>query len=367
MDKGALAASCACAGKEHRVKAVIFDRHGDVDVLQYTDVPEPTAGPNDAIVKVRAAACNYNDIWARRGMPGMGIIFPHISGSDISGEVVEVGSEVEHLKPGDAVVAHCGLACRVCESCAAGEDIYCRNFRIWGFQTGPLDGGHAEYVRLPAFNLLPKPANLTWEEAASLPLVLVTAWRQLVTRAHLKPGDFVLIWGAAGGLGIMAQQIACLFHAIPIAVASSDEKLEICRKMGAEYTINRKTQDVLHEVRRITGKRGVDVVFEHSGEATWPVSVQACRTGGRIVTSGATSGHEGYTDLRHIFFRQLSVIGTTLGNKSELMQALKFVEDGQIKPLVSEVMALSEAGRAQRIMEASDVVGKLVLVPDGAR
>ncbi len=348
------------------MKAVKFDRHGGVDVLEYADVPEPKAGPNDAIVRVRAAACNYNDIWARRGMPGMGIIFPHISGSDIAGDVVEVGSEVKHLKVGDAVIAHCGLACRHCDACARGDDIYCRDFHIWGFQTGPMDGGHAEYVKLPAYNLVPKPANLTYEEASSLPLVLVTAWRQLITRAHLKPGDFVLIWGAAGGLGIMAQQIACLFHAIPIAVASSDEKLQICRDMGAEYTINRKTQDVLQEVRKITGKRGVEVVFEHSGEATWPVSVSACRTGGRIVTSGATSGHEGFTDLRHIFFRQISIIGTTLGNKSELMEALKFVEDGQIKPLVSEVMGLNEVGRAQCIMEASDVVGKLVLVPNGA-
>ncbi len=347
------------------MKAVMFDEHGGVDVLQYGDVPEPKAGPNDAVVRVRAAACNYNDIWARRGMPGMGIVFPHISGSDIAGEVVEVGSEVTNLKAGDEVVAHCGLACRTCEACASGDDIYCRQFRIWGFQTGPLDGGHAEYARLPAFNLLPKPANLSFEEASSLPLVLVTAWRQLVTRAHLKPGDFVLIWGAAGGLGVMALQIAKLFNAIPIAVASQDEKLEICRKLGAQYTLNRKTQDIGQEVRKITEKRGVDIVFEHSGEATWPVSVSACRTGGRIVTSGATSGHEGYTDLRHIFFRQLSIIGTTLGNKSELMEALKFVERGDIKPLVSETMGLREAGRAQCIMEASDVVGKLVLVPNG--
>jgi NADPH:quinone reductase-like Zn-dependent oxidoreductase len=347
------------------MKAVVFEQHGGVEVLKYREVAEPDVSPNDVLLRVRAAACNYNDIWARRGMPGMSVIFPHISGSDVAGEVVKAGSEVHNVKPGDEVVVHCGVSCRHCEACASGEDVFCREFRIWGFQTGPLDGGHSELVRVPAYNVIPKPKNLTWEEAASLPLVLVTAWRKLVTRARVKPGDYVLVWGAAGGLGMMALQIARLFKAQPIAVASSDEKLRACEKLGAEALINRKTQDVQEEVRSITGRRGVDIVFEHPGMATWPTSVLTVRRGGTIVTSGATSGHEGTTDLRHVFFRQLNVLGSTLGSKAELIQAMRFVETGDIKPVVSEVLPLKDVGRAQLSMEGSDVVGKIVLVPDG--
>jgi len=347
------------------MKALVFEGHGGVEVLQYRDVAEPEVSPNDVLVRVKATACNYNDIWARRGMPGMSVIFPHISGSDAAGEVVKAGSEVRNVQPGDEVVVHCGVSCRNCEACAAGVDVFCREFRIWGFQTGPLDGAHSELIRVPAYNVLAKPKNLSWEEASSLPLTLVTAWRKLVTRAQVKPGDFVLIWGAAGGLGIMAIQIARLFKARPIAVASSDDKLQVCERLGAEFLINRKKQDVLDEVRRITGRRGADIVFEHPGGATWQTSVQAVRRGGTIVTSGATSGHEGLTDLRHVFFRQLNVMGSTLGSKAELIQAMRFVETGDIKPVVSEILPLKEAGRAQVVMENSEVLGKIVLVPDG--
>jgi crotonyl-CoA carboxylase/reductase len=347
------------------MKAVVFDQHGGIEVLQYRDIPEPDVSPNDVLIRVKATACNYNDIWARRGMPGLAVAFPHISGSDAAGEIVKVGSEVRSVQNGDEVVVHCGVSCRQCEACAAGQDVFCREFRIWGFQTGPLDGAHSEIIRIPAYNVVPKPKNLSWEEATSLPLVLVTAWRKLVTRAQVKPGDYVLIWGAAGGLGIMAIQIARLFKARPIAVASSDDKLEVCRKVGAEFLINRKKQDVLEEVRSVTERRGADIVFEHPGEATWPVSVQAVRRGGTIVTSGATSGYEGLTDLRHIFFRQITVMGSTLGSKAELIQAMRFVETGDIKPVVSEVLPLREVGEAQLTMEHSEVLGKIVLVPDG--
>ena len=347
------------------MKAVVFDEHGGIDVLHYREIPEPEVAPNDVLVRLKATACNYNDIWARRGMPGLAVAFPHISGSDAAGEVVQVGGEVHNVRPGDEVVVHCGLSCRQCEACAAGQEVFCREFRIWGFQTGPLDGAHSELIRVPAYNVIAKPKNLSWEEASSLPLVLVTAWRKLVTRAQVKPGDFVLIWGAAGGLGIMAIQIARLFKARPIAVASSDDKLEACRKLGAEFLINRKKQDVLEEVKRITARKGADIVFEHPGEATWPVSVQAARRGGIIVTSGATSGFEGLTDLRHIFFRQLTIMGSTLGSKAELIQAMRFVETGDIKPVVSEVFPLRETGQAQLIMENSEILGKVVLVPDG--
>ena len=214
----------------------------------------PKAGPNDVVLQVKASACNFNDIWARRGLPGMKIILPHISGSDASGVVVETGSEVHNVKVGDEVVVHCGIACRQCDYCTRGEEFFCPDFKIWGFQTGPLDGAHGDYCRVPAVNVLPKPRNLTHVEAATMPLVLVTVWRMLVTRARIQAGDFVLVWGAAGGLGVMAIQIAKLYNARPIAVASGDDKLELCSKLGAEFVLHRKKHDVFQEVRKITGR-----------------------------------------------------------------------------------------------------------------
>src|ERR1700674_4288109 len=243
------------------MKAIVFEQNGSCEVLRYTDAPQPKAGPNDVVINVKASACNFNDIWARRGLPGMKIILPHISGSDAAGVVVETGSEVRNIKVGDEVVVHCGISCRQCYYCTRGEEYFCTDFKIWGFQTGPLDGAQGEYCKVPAVNPLPKPSNLSFEEAATIPLVLVTVLRMLVSRAHIQAGDFVLIWGAAGGLGVMAIQIAKLFNARPIAVASSDEKLELARKLGAEFALNRKRDDIFAEVRRITDGHRADTVF----------------------------------------------------------------------------------------------------------
>ncbi len=346
------------------MKAVVFEEQGGTDKLKYQDVPQPQISPNEVLIKVKAASANYNDIWARHGLPGVQIILPHISGSDVSGEVVEVGSEVSGISPGDEVIDHPGISCRMCQFCARGEEFFCRDFKIWGFQTGPMDGGHAEYVKLPAMNVLPKPKNLSWEEAASLPLILETVWRMLVTRARIRAGDFVLIWGAAGGLGSMAIQVCKLFNAQPIAIAASEEKLEFARSLGAEHTINRKEQDVFQEVRRITDRRGVDVVFEHVGEATWADSVRSMRWGGTLVVCGATTGFEAPTDLRFLWNKQLNFMGSHLSSKSELMEALQFVERGYIKPVVSQVLPLSEVSRGQEIMENNEVLGKIIYVPE---
>lgn len=345
------------------MKAVVFERHGGIEVLEYKEIPEPRISPNEVLIRVRATACNYNDLWARNGMPAMEVIFPHISGSDAAGEVVEVGSEVKTVRVGDEVVVHCGLSCRVCAACTSGQEYFCRYFRIWGFQTGPLDGGQAEYCKVPAVNVLPKPRHLTWEEAASLPLVLVTAWRKLVTRAKVQPGDTILIWGAAGGLGVMAVQIAKLFRATVIAVVGNDDKMEAVKDLGADYVLNRRKQNIVEEVKKITNRRGVDIVFEHLGGTFWPQSILCTKWGGTIVTSGATVSYEGITDLRHIFFRQLNIMGSTLGSKGELAQAMQHVEAGHIKPVVSQVFPLKEVGVAQSLMEEAKAVGKLVLVP----
>jgi NADPH:quinone reductase-like Zn-dependent oxidoreductase len=346
------------------MKAVVFEEHGGVDVLQYKDVAEPTLGPNDVLIKVRASGCNYNDIWARRGLPGMRVLLPHISGSDAAGEVVEVGSEVADIKIGDEVLVYPGLSCRTCQFCANGQDTFCRQYKIWGFQTGPLDGGHAEFAKVPAFNIVPKPKGLAWEEAGSLALVLLTAWRMLVGRARIRAGEFVLIWGAAGGLGTMAIQICRVFGARPIAVASSEEKLEFCSTLGAEHLINRKKQDVAEELRKITDRRGVDVVFEHVGNATWAQSVASLKWGGTLVTCGATSGFEAPTDLRFLWNKQMNFLGSHMGNKTDLLEGLRWVESGHIKPVVSHAFPLREAGKAQTVMENNETMGKMALVPE---
>ena len=348
------------------MKAVVFEEHGGVDKLKYQDVPEPQLSPSEVVIKVKAASANYNDVWARQGLPGLEIIMPHISGSDVSGEVAEVGQEVRGISQGDEVIVHPGISCRVCYACTRGEEFFCREFKIWGFQTGPLDGGHAEYVKLPGVNVLPKPKSLSWEEAASLPLILETVWRMLVTRARIRAGDFVLIWGAGGGLGSMAVQVCRLFNARPIAVAASDEKLAKATELGAEFTINRKEQDVYQEVRRITDRRGVDVVFEHVGQATWPDSVRSMRWGGTLVVCGATTGFEAATDLRFLWNKQLTFMGSHLGSRAELMEALPFVERGEIKPVVSHVFSLKDVARAQEMMEQDEVIGKAIYVPESA-
>ncbi len=345
------------------MKAVVFETQGGPEVLQYKETPRPVAGHGEVLIQVKASACNYNDIWARRGLPGMEIILPHISGSDVSGVVAEIGPGVKGVKVGDEVIVHCGISCRECEACIRGEEFFCKDFKIWGFQTGPLDGSHGEFCKVPAVNVVPKPAKLSHEEASTISLVLVTVWRMLVSRAKIRPGDFVLIWGAAGGLGIMAIQVAKLFNARAIAIASGDEKLKMCTDLGAEFVINRSKQDVFKEVRKVTGGKRADIVFEHTGADTWPISMQCLKWGGTIVVCGATSGFDAHMDIRLLWNKQQNYLGSHLGNKAELVDAMRFVESGQIKPVVGKVLPLKELGRAQDIMERNEVMGKIAIVP----
>jgi NADPH:quinone reductase-like Zn-dependent oxidoreductase len=280
-------------------------------------------------------------------------------GSEVSGE----GFGSSPLQVGDEVVVHPGLSCRTCDFCVTGQEFFCRQFRIWGFQSGPNDGGHSEFVTLPAVNVLPKPANLSFEEAASMPLVLETAWRMLVTRARIQPGEHVLIWGGVGGLGTMAIQICRMFGANPIPVVGGADKVAKAEQLGAVNVIDRKSQDVVAEVKAITGRAGVDVVFEHSGEETWPTSMAALRWGGRIVVCGASTGFAAVTDLRYLWNKQQNLMGSHLSNKAELSAALKAVEAGSIKPVIDQVMSLSEVGKGQQLMEDLKVQGKVVYVP----
>lgn len=342
------------------MKAVFFNHHGGPEVLQYGEVPEPELRPGTVLIDVKASACNPGDLWARQGFPGMPIPLPHIPGSDAAGVISQLGEGVSGLSPGDSVVVHAGMSCRACSACMRGEEFFCRDFKIYGQRTGPMDGAHSERIVVPAVNCLPIPPGLSFEEAACLPVVLVTVWRQLVVRGGLKSGQTVLIWGGAGGLGSTAIQLCKAFGATAIAVAGDEAKLEEAAKLGAAHLIHRKKDDVLEAVMRITGKEGVDIVFEHVGKQTWPVSIRAAKRGGVVVTSGATSGPEAITDLRYVFTRHLSLLGSNLGSVEDFRAALQFVGQGKVKPIIHSVLPLTEHAEAQRQLAASEVIGKIV-------
>jgi NADPH:quinone reductase-like Zn-dependent oxidoreductase len=342
------------------VKAAIFRQHGGPEVLEYADVPEPQIRANEVLVAVKACALNHLDIFVRAGLPGVEIPLPHILGNDIAGVVREVGELVTWAKAGDEVMVQPGVSCGHCEACLSGEDNLCREYDIIGYRR---NGGYAEFVAVPGVNIVPKPAELSWEEAAALPLVTITAWHMLVTRANVQPGEDVLVHAAGSGVGSIAIQIAKLRGARVLTTASSDEKLAKARELGADETINYTRDDWPKEVRRLTNKRGVDVVVEHTGAATWPGSISSLKNNGRLVTCGATSGFDARTDLRQVFYRHLSLLGSFMGSKSELLEALKFVREGKIRAVVDRVLPLSEARQAHELIEDRAQFGKIVLRP----
>ena len=340
------------------MKAAIFRQHGGPEVLEYTDVPEPALRANEVLVEVKACALNHLDIFVRNGLPGIEIPLPHILGNDVAGVVREVGELVTWVKPGDEVMVQPGVSCGHCEACLSGQDNMCREYDIIGYRR---NGGYAELVAVPGVNIIPKPANLSWEEAAALPLVTVTAWHMLVTRANVQPGEDVLVHAAGSGVGSIAIQIAKLRGARVITTASADEKLARARELGADETINYTNEDWPKEVRRLTGRRGVDVVVEHTGAATWPGSISALKNNGRLVTCGATSGFDARTDLRQVFYRHLTLLGSFMGSKGELLEAMKFIAAGKIKGIVDRVLPLSEARQAHQVIEDRGQFGKVVL------
>ena len=342
------------------MKAVVINQHGSEDVLEFTEVPEPEISENEVLVRVKACALNHLDIWIRGGLPGLKLPFPHVLGSDISGVVEKVGRLVENTRPGDEVMLSPGVSCMHCEYCLSGDDNLCANYVLLGSR---IPGGYAEFVKAPSFNVLPKPRNMSFEEAASLPLVFITAWHMLVSRVNLRAGETVLVQAAGSGVGIAAIQIAKLLGARVITTASSDEKLGKATALGADEVINYTEKDFLDEVRRLTGKRGVDVVFEHTGEGTWEKSIRSLVRGGRLVTCGATSGYNGNLDIRYLFSKQISVIGSYMGSKYELVNMLKFFEDGSLKAVVDRVLPLEQAADAHRAIEDRAQFGKVVLTP----
>jgi len=340
------------------LNAIVFHQHGGPEVLKYEDVPKPSIRPGEVLVCVKACALNHLDLWVRRGIPGVPIPLPHIPGSDVSGEIAQIGADVTTVRVGQKVVLAPGVTCGKCAACVAGEDNHCRYFTNLGYL---IDGGCAEFVRAPEVNCLSYPENLTFEEAASIPLVFQTAWHMLLARAELQPGEDVLILGAGSGVGSAAIQIAKFFGARVIATAGSDEKLQKAKQLGADHLINHNTQKIRDEVRRITNKRGVDVVFEHVGTATWDDSFASLAPGGRLVTCGATTGYDAKVDLRFLFSRQLSLLGSYMGTKSELHSIMGLVASGRFKPIVDRIFPLSACAEAHAYLESGSQFGKVVL------
>jgi NADPH:quinone reductase-like Zn-dependent oxidoreductase len=340
------------------VKAIIFEKHGGPEVLQYAEAPEPQLGSRDVLVRVRACALNHLDLWVRGGLPGVPIPLPHIPGSDVAGEIAKVGTEVKRVTVGQKVLLAPGISCGRCAMCLAGQDNRCAEFSNLGYIH---NGGCAEFVRCPEVNCFPYPENLSWEEAAAVPLVFQTAWHMLVGRAQLQPGEQVLVLGAGSGVGSAAIQIAKFFGCHVIATAGSEEKLAKAKELGADETIHHYREKIRDVVKKLTAKRGVDVVFEHVGTAVWDDCVASLAPGGRLVTCGATSGFDAKIDIRFLFVRQLSILGSYMGTKAELATVLKLVAAGKLKPVVDRIFPLAECRAAHEYLESGAQFGKVVL------
>ena len=342
------------------MRAVVLRKHGGPEVLSVEELPEPHAGPGEVRVRVAAVAMNHLDIWVRNGLPHLKLEYPFRLGADVAGTVDELGPGVRGVAVADEVVVNPGHSCGRCRECLSGRDNLCRWFRLMGED---LSGGYCEQIVVPAQNVVAKPKSLSFTDAAALPTTFLTAWQMLTRKAPVRPGDDVLVMAAGSGVGVAAVQIAKLHGARVIATASSDDKLARARALGADETINYAAHDLVAEVKRLTHKRGVDIIFEHVGADVWPKLILSLARGGRIVTCGATSGWDARTDLRHVFFRQLEILGSTMGPKGDLFPILDLVGAGRLKPIVDRTMPLVEAQAAHRLLQDRAVFGKIVLTP----
>src|ERR1051326_7520242 len=346
------------------MKSIRFHTFGDASVLRYEDAPVPAIGPTDVLLHLKAAALNHLDVWVRSGARERNIPLPHIPGCDGSGTIAEVGSAVDWLKKGDRVLISSGLSCGHCEMCLGGRGNLCRSYRVLGTKE---DGTYAEYVRLPAVNVHSIPDGLSFSEAAAIPLVSLTAWHMLVTLANVRPGETVLVHGAGSGVGSMAIQISKLLGAHVLTKAGSDEKLAKAKDLGADELINYREKDFAEEVKRITGKRGVDVVFEHVGGEVLEKSIIVLTKGGRLVTCGATTEFVAKIDIRYVYSRHQAILGSWMGGKQELTEVLKFFggNNPRLRPVIDSAFPLENAAGAHKRMEERQNFGKIVLEIDG--
>ena len=339
------------------MKAVLIREHGGYDRLEITDLPEPEPGA-EALVRVRAVALNHLDIWLRRGVPGHRFPLPMTPGSEASGVIHSLPKSAEGWKEGDEVIVAPGYSCGHCVACLSGEDPLCRDYGIFGESKS---GGAAEIMPVPLRNLIRKPPHLSFEEAAAIPLDFLTAWHMLVARAQLRPGETVLVHAGGSGVGSAGIQVAKLWGATVFTTVGSEKKAERARELGADEVILYRETDFAQEVRKLTGKRGVDVVFEHVGADTFDGSMRSLARGGRLVTCGATTGAEVTINLRLVFFKLLSILGSTMGSLAELHQIMKHVESGRFRPVIDRVLPLDQVGEGHRLLEEREAFGKVVL------
>jgi NADPH:quinone reductase-like Zn-dependent oxidoreductase len=342
------------------MKAMVFERHGGPEVLELREMPVPEVGPDEVLVCVRSSGLNHLDLFVRAGRLPHPVPLPHISGSEVAGEVERAGALVTAFKAGDRVVVAPYFSCGMCEYCEIGQETLCLRGDVLGRRS---QGGYAEYVAVPARQLLPIPDGVSFDAAAAVTLSTLTAWHMLVTRAHMRPGEDVLVLAAGSGVGSGAVQIAKQGGCRVFATASTQEKLDRASDLGADVLINYAETDFRAEIRRLTNKRGVDIVIEHVGEATWEQSVGSLARNGRLVTTGATTGPNGALNIDRLFGAQLSVIGSWGGTRAELRTVLKMVAEGRIKPVIHAAYPLEQAAEAQQVMESRAQFGKLLLHP----
>jgi NADPH:quinone reductase-like Zn-dependent oxidoreductase len=343
------------------MKAVRFHEHGGPEVLRYEDIPEPTPRPTEVKLSVKAVALNHLDIWLRKGLPGVKVPLPKIGGCDIAGEAVATGSTCARVKVGERIMVSPGWTCGQCAACLRGEDNLCRAYQIIGGYG--VDGGCADFICVPEVNCIVIPERLDYPAAAAVPLTFLTAWNMLVRQARLKAGEDVLVMGAGSGVGTAALQIAKLFGARAIAVASTDDKLAKAADLGADAGINYAKQDLGQEVRRLTSKRGVDVVFEHVGGATWEKLIPNIAPGGRLATCGATAGYDAKVDIRFLFSKKVTIQGAIMGCKVDLLEVVRYMAEGKLRPVVDRTLPLRECAEAHRLIEDRAQFGKIVLLP----
>ncbi|MBV9667385.1 MAG: zinc-binding dehydrogenase [Nitrososphaeraceae archaeon] len=346
------------------MKAAVFREYNKdpEKVVKIEDIDTPKLKPTEVMLKAEAAAYNYNDLWAIWGEP-IKVPSPHISGSDVAGTVVEVGEDVTKFKVGERVVSHSNISCRVCEACTSGREYDCIDRLVWGFQTGPMWGGFCQYTHLPEVNVAKIPENVSFDDAAAISMVGMTAWHMLVGRAKIKPGQMVLIMGGTSGVGMAGIQIAKLYNCTVIATAGNKEKMDKCSEIGADHVVNHREADWHKKVREITHKQGVDVIFEHIGKAVFPQEVGLLKMAGTLVSTGATTGYDSTIDLRYLFFKGTNLLGSTQGTKAELEEVIYWTGKGKIKPVVHTILPFSDMVKGHVMMAKAEQIGKIVTTP----
>jgi alcohol dehydrogenase len=350
------------------MKAAVFSEYSKdpAKVVKITELDRPKLKSNEVMIKVESAAFNYNDLWAVWGEP-IKIPLPHISGTDIAGTVTDIGSAVTTIKVGDRVVSHANLSCRTCYLCTSGREYDCNSRLVWGFQTGPLWGGFAQFAKLPEVNVVKLPGGISFNDAAAIGMVGLTSWHMLVGRTKIVPGQCILIMGGTSGVGMVGIQIAKLYNCSVIATAGNKDKMDKCIEIGADYVVNHRDPDWYKTVLNITknkmGEEGVDIVFEHIGKSVFAKAVSLLKMGGTLVSTGATTGYDSNLDLRYLFFRGLNLIGSTQGTKAELEDVIYWTNKGKIRPVIDVILPFGRIIEGYAKMASGDHFGKILVTP----